>query len=84
MPSLAEGGCMTAIVQQGTRRAVSHADSIIAGLRGVTKKYGAVCALNKVDFAVRRGEIVALLGPNGAGKTTAVRLLLGLTRPRAR
>jgi ABC-2 type transport system ATP-binding protein len=81
MPSLADGGCMTATVQQGARRPVRHADSIIAGLRGVTKKYGAVCALNKVDFAVRRGEIVALLGPNGAGKTTAVRLLLGLTAP---
>jgi ABC-2 type transport system ATP-binding protein len=72
---------MTATVQQGARRPVRHADSIIAGLRGVTKKYGAVCALNKVDFTVRRGEIVALLGPNGAGKTTAVRLLLGLTAP---
>jgi len=72
---------MTATVQQGARRPVRHADSIIAGLLGVTKKYGAVCALNKVDFAVRRGEIVALLGPNGAGKTTAVRLLLGLTAP---
>jgi ABC-2 type transport system ATP-binding protein len=72
---------MTATVQQGARRPVRHADSIIAGLRGVTKRYGAVCALNKVDFAVRRGEIVALLGPNGAGKTTAVRLLLGLTAP---
>jgi ABC-2 type transport system ATP-binding protein len=72
---------MTATVQLGARRPVRHADSIIAGLRGVTKRYGSVCALNKVDFSVRRGEIVALLGPNGAGKTTAVRLLLGLTAP---
>ena len=72
---------MTATVQQGARRLARHADSIIAGLRGVTKKYGAVSALHKVDFSVRRGEIVALLGPNGAGKTTAVRLLLGLTPP---
>ena len=72
---------MAATVQQEARRPVRHADSIIAGLRGVTKKYGAVSALNKVDFSVRRGEIVALLGPNGAGKTTAVRLLLGLTPP---
>jgi ABC-2 type transport system ATP-binding protein len=72
---------MTATMQQGMRRPARHADSIIARLRGVTKKYGTVCALNKVDFSVRRGEIVALLGPNGAGKTTAVRLLLGLTPP---
>jgi ABC-2 type transport system ATP-binding protein len=81
MPSLADGGCMTATVQQRVQRSARHADSIIAGLRGVTKKYGDVTALNKVDFSVRRGEIVALLGPNGAGKTTAVRLLLGLTAP---
>ena len=72
---------MTATVQQRVQRSARHADSIIAGLRGVTKKYGDVTALNKVDFSVRRGEIVALLGPNGAGKTTAVRLLLGLTPP---
>ncbi len=81
MPSLADGGCMTATVRQGARRLAGHSDSIIAGLRGVSKKYGAVSALNKVDFSVRCGEIVALLGPNGAGKTTAVRLLLGLTPP---
>jgi ABC-2 type transport system ATP-binding protein len=81
MPPLADGGCMTATVQQRVQRPARYADSIIAGLRGVTKKYENVSALNKVDFAVRRGEIVALLGPNGAGKTTAVRLLLGLTAP---
>ena len=72
---------MTTTVELETRRSMRRGDPIIASLQGVTKKYGAVCALNKVDFAVRKGEIVALLGPNGAGKTTAVRLLLGLTPP---
>lgn len=72
---------MTATMQLEARRPERRADSIIASLRGVTKKYGALSALHKVDFSVRRGEIVALLGPNGAGKTTAVRLLLGLTPP---
>ena len=56
---------------------------MVAGLRGVTKSYGRVKALNKVDFSVRAGELVALLGPNGAGKTTAVKLLLGLAAPNA-
>lgn len=56
---------------------------VVAGLRGVTKSYGRVKALNKVDFSVRAGELVALLGPNGAGKTTAVKLLLGLGAPTA-
>ena len=56
-------------------------DRPIAELRKAVKKYGAVTALDGVDFQVRPGEVVALLGPNGAGKTTAVQLLLGLLRP---
>ncbi|HSG40391.1 MAG TPA: ABC transporter ATP-binding protein [Thermoanaerobaculia bacterium] len=53
----------------------------IAELRKAVKRYGAVTALEGIDFQVRPGEVVALLGPNGAGKTTAVQLLLGLLRP---
>jgi ABC-2 type transport system ATP-binding protein len=49
--------------------------------RGVVKRYGATTALDRVDLALRSGEVTAVLGPNGAGKTTAVRLLLGLSRP---
>jgi ABC-2 type transport system ATP-binding protein len=56
-------------------------DRPIAELRRAVKRYGAVTALDGVDFQVRPGEVVALLGPNGAGKTTAVQLLLGLLRP---
>ena len=52
----------------------------IAELRRAVKRYGAVTALDGIDFAVRPGEVLALLGPNGAGKTTAVQLLLGLVR----
>jgi ABC-2 type transport system ATP-binding protein len=52
-------------------------------LAGVRKTYGDVVALDRVDLAVRRGEIVAVLGPNGAGKTTAISLMLGLRRPTA-
>ena len=54
-----------------------------AELRGVTKCYGAVTALDDVTLALEPGKVTALLGPNGAGKTTAVRLMLGLTRPTA-
>ena len=39
------------------------------------KTYGAVVALDGVDFAVPTGTVLGLLGPNGAGKTTAVRIL---------
>jgi ABC-2 type transport system ATP-binding protein len=55
----------------------------VAGLEHVSKRFGKVAALEDVDFAVYRGQLLALLGPNGAGKTTTVRLLLGLDRPRS-
>jgi len=50
---------------------------------GVTKKYGARTALDRVAFAVARGEMFGLIGPDGAGKTTAIRLACGLLRPDA-
>jgi ABC-2 type transport system ATP-binding protein len=50
-------------------------------LDGVTKRYGAVTALDRVSLEVPRGVVFALLGENGAGKTTAIRLMLGLAQP---
>ncbi len=52
-------------------------------VRGVSKSFGFVHALEGVSFALRPGEIVGLLGPNGAGKSTAMKLILGLLRPDA-
>jgi len=54
---------------------------IAAALRMVSKRFGEAVALDRVDFAVEAGEVVALVGPNGAGKTTALAILLGLRRP---
>lgn len=51
----------------------------VAELRGITKKFGAVTALNAIDIQVQGGELLAVLGPNGAGKSTAISLWLGLT-----
>ncbi|GIH17574.1 alpha/beta fold hydrolase [Rugosimonospora africana] len=54
---------------------------VVSGLR---KEYGdGFVAVSKVDFTVRRGQVVGLLGPNGAGKTTSLRVLMGLTKPTA-
>lgn len=47
----------------------------------LTKRYGAVAALDHFDLEVAPGEVVGYLGPNGAGKTTTIRLLLGLINP---
>jgi len=54
---------------------------IAAALRGVTKRFGALVALDDVDLELHRGDVFALLGPNGAGKSTALSLVLGLRRP---
>ena len=48
--------------------------------KGLTKLYGAIIALESVDFQINEG-ITGLLGPNGAGKSTTIKLFLGLIRP---
>lgn len=50
---------------------------------GLTKRYGAVTALDTLSLDAPQGAIFGLLGPNGAGKTTLLRLLTGLARPTA-
>ncbi len=47
----------------------------------VSKHFGRVQAVDKVDISVRKGEIYGFLGLNGAGKTTTIRMLLGMIRP---
>jgi len=47
----------------------------------LTKKYGELTAVNKLNLRISEGEIFGLLGPNGAGKTTTILMLLGLTEP---
>ncbi|WP_226469395.1 ABC transporter ATP-binding protein [Luteimonas panaciterrae] len=59
---------------------MSGDESVLARLRGASKHYGKIPALDGVDLSLRGGELLALLGPNGAGKTTAIGLLLGLIR----
>ena len=46
----------------------------------LTKYYGKIKGIEKVNFSVNKGEIHGFLGPNGAGKTTTIRILVGLLK----
>jgi len=50
-------------------------------LEGVSKRFGAVKAVDGISLQLERGEIFGFLGPNGAGKTTTVKMAVGLLRP---
>ena len=50
-------------------------------LEGISKRFGPLTALERVDLHIRPAEIFALLGPNGAGKTTLISVVAGLLRP---
>ena len=50
-------------------------------IRALTKRYGRLIAVDRLDLEVRRGEVFGFLGLNGAGKTTTIRILLDLLRP---
>jgi ABC-type branched-subunit amino acid transport system ATPase component len=52
-------------------------------LEAVSRSFGGLRAVSRVDLVVRAGEILGLIGPNGAGKTTLMRTITGLHRPSA-
>lgn len=50
-------------------------------VKGLTKKFGKITAVDNISFSVKRGEIFAFLGPNGAGKSTTIKMLTTLLVP---
>jgi branched-chain amino acid transport system ATP-binding protein len=50
-------------------------------VRGLTRRFGGLTAVDAIDLDVRRGELVSVIGPNGAGKTTLFNLITGLDVP---
>jgi ABC-2 type transport system ATP-binding protein len=57
--------------------------SDVLELRGLTRRYGDLVALDDLSFTVREGQMFGFVGPNGAGKTTAMRIILGVLEPDA-
>jgi len=55
----------------------------IIELKGLTKCYRSLRAVDNLDLTIYKGEIFGLLGPNGAGKSTTILMMLGLTEPTA-
>jgi branched-chain amino acid transport system ATP-binding protein len=52
-------------------------------LRGLTRRFGGLTAVDAIDLDLAKGELVSIIGPNGAGKTTLFNLVTGLDRPDA-
>src|SRR3954454_1822266 len=58
-----------------------RADDAVVTLRGVTKRFDDLVAVDQLDLGVRNGEFLALLGPSGCGKTTTLRMIAGFEDP---
>src|SRR5215211_4256584 len=58
-------------------------DEPAVSVRGLTKHYGKLVAVDQLGFEIPTGVIAGFIGPNGAGKTTTLAMLLGLVRPTA-
>jgi branched-chain amino acid transport system permease protein len=63
------------------RQALPPAGETLLDVKGATKRFGGLVAVNDMSLAVKAGEIVALIGPNGAGKSTVFNLISGVLLP---
>jgi ABC-2 type transport system ATP-binding protein len=58
-------------------------NELVIQARGLTKRFGQLTAVDRLDLGVRRAEVFGFLGPNGSGKSTTIRMLCGLLLPSA-
>ncbi len=65
----------------GSQVAATLEEGVAVGCAGLTRRFGSLIAVDRLDLEVRRGEIFALVGPDGAGKTTLIRVLCGALTP---
>lgn len=56
-------------------------NEIVLKISGLSKSFNGLVAINKLDMAVKKGDIYGLLGPNGSGKSTAIKIILTLVKP---
>ena len=75
---LLTGAVTPALLVRAGSDLLNDRERIMIVTRALTKRYGRVLAVDRVDLEVREGDRYGFLGPNGSGKTTVVRMLLGL------
>jgi len=57
------------------------ANDVLLDVRGLSKHFGGILALNQVSFSLEKGSVTSLIGPNGAGKTTFINVVTGVHTP---
>jgi ABC-type branched-subunit amino acid transport system ATPase component len=67
-----------ALVPTARIPAPPHADAPLVTVRGLSKRFGGIVAVDGIDFELYAGEILGIIGPNGAGKTTTFNLIAGV------
>ncbi len=60
---------------------IEKKDDVILRIKGISKTFGGVKALEDISFDVKQSEILGIIGPNGAGKTTLVNTIMGIYKP---
>ena len=60
---------------------MSNSSDILVQVKNLSRYYGNLCAVNNLNFEIKRGEVLGLLGPNGAGKSTTMQMISGNLAP---